>query len=106
DAVCRVPVGRASRLGTAIHLVVGRLFDHHPAYIFQNADGRIVFAIPYERDFTLIGPTDQEFRGDPAAAIAEAEEIAYLCRAASEYFRAAIEPGQVVWAFAGVRSLY
>ena len=54
------------RLVKGSHIVVDRIFDHDRAYIFQNADGRICFAIPYERDFTLIGTTDEEFEGDPA----------------------------------------
>ena len=63
-----------------------RLFEHDRSYIFQNADGRIVFAIPYERDFTLIGTTDRDYVGDPADVKATPEEIDYLCRAASDYF--------------------
>src|SRR5262249_35602045 len=82
------------------------LFDHDRAYIFQNADNRIVFAIPYEHDFTLIGTTDTEYSGDPGNVSANAEEIDYLCRAVSGYFRAAVEPQHVVSTFAGVRSLY
>ena len=57
------------------------------AYIFQNADNRIIFAIPYERDFTLIGTTDHDYDGDPAGVVASEAEIDYLCAAASEYFR-------------------
>jgi glycerol-3-phosphate dehydrogenase len=94
------------RLVKGSHIVVRRLFAHDHAYIFQNADGRIVFAIPYERDFTLIGTTDEDFTGDPAAPAASAEEITYLCRAASVYFRNPVTPDQVVHAFAGVRQLY
>ncbi|MCZ7658832.1 MAG: glycerol-3-phosphate dehydrogenase [Xanthobacteraceae bacterium] len=93
------------RLVKGSHVVVRRLFDHDRAYIFQNADGRVLFAIPYERDFTLIGTTDVEFVGDPSAAVASAAEMTYLCRAASVYFRQPVEPGAVVHAFAGVRPL-
>jgi glycerol-3-phosphate dehydrogenase len=88
------------------HIVVRRQFEHDHAYIFQLADNRIIFAIPYERDFTLIGTTDEDFIGDPAAPAATAEEITYLCRAASIYFRNPVTPDQVVHAFAGVRQLY
>ena len=77
-----------------------------PRYIFQNPDRRVVFAIPYERDFTLIGTTDENFRGDPAGVRAVAEEIAYLCDTASRYFRAVRRADDIVYAFAGVRSLY
>jgi glycerol-3-phosphate dehydrogenase len=85
---------------------VPRLFEHDHAYIFQNADGRIIFATPYERDLTLIGTTDLDFKGDIAAPAASPDEITYLCRAASVYFRHPVLPDQVVHAFAGVRQLY
>src|SRR4029077_991526 len=88
------------------HIAVRRLFEHDHAYIFQNADGRIVFAIPYERDLTLIGTTDEDFKGDLAAPAATPNEIMYLCRAASVYFRNPVTPDQVVYAYAGVRQLY
>jgi glycerol-3-phosphate dehydrogenase len=94
------------RLIKGSHIVVRRLFEHDHAYIFQNADGRIVFAIPYERDFTLIGTTDEDFKGDLAAPAATPDEITYLCHAASVYFRNPVLPDQVVHAFAGVRQLY
>ncbi len=94
------------RLIKGSHIVVPRLYEHDHAYIFQNADGRIVFAIPYERDLTLIGTTDLDFKGDLAAPAASPDEITYLCRAASVYFRHPVSPDQVVHAFAGVRQLY
>jgi glycerol-3-phosphate dehydrogenase len=83
-----------------------RLYDHDRAYILQAVDGRVVFAIPFERDFTLIGTTDQTFAGDPSTVAPSGEEINYLCRVANEYFRTEIGAADVVWAFAGVRSLY
>ena len=83
-----------------------KLFDHGRCYIFQAADGRIVFAIPFEADFTLIGTTDRDYEGDPAEAAASAEEIAYLCGAASEYFIRPVRPADVVWTYSGVRPLY
>jgi len=95
-----------TRLVKGSHIVVPKLFDHCRAYIFQNADRRIAFAIPYEHDFTLIGTTDIDFDGDPRSAAASADEIAYLCAAASEYFAAPIEPASVVWTYSGVRPLY
>jgi glycerol-3-phosphate dehydrogenase len=94
------------RLVKGSHIVVRRLFEHDHAYIFQNADSRIVFAIPYENDFTLIGTTDEDFKGDPMAPTASGPEISYLCRAASVYFRNPVTPDQVVHAYAGVRQLY
>ena len=94
------------RLVQGSHVVVPRLYDHDRCYIFQNADGRIFFAIPYETDYTLIGTTDRDYEGDPAAVHATADEIAYICAAASEYFVQPITPAQVAWAFSGVRPLY
>jgi len=94
------------RLDKGSHIVVHRLYDHDRAYILQAADGRVVFAIPFERDFTLIGTTDQTFTGDPSTATPSGEEIDYLCRVLNEYFRTEIGAADVVWAFAGVRSLY
>ncbi|MCO5093507.1 glycerol-3-phosphate dehydrogenase [Bosea sp. (in: a-proteobacteria)] len=94
------------RMVQGSHIVVPRLYDHDRCYIFQNGDGRIVFAIPYEHDFTLIGTTDRDYHGDPAQVAATPEEIAYLCAAASEYFRSAVMPESVVWTYSGVRPLY
>lgn len=94
------------RLVQGSHIVVRRLFEHDRAYIFQNADGRIIFAIPYERDFTLIGTTDRDYRGAPDKVAASEEEIAYLCTAASEYLKKPVTPADVVWTYSGVRPLY
>jgi len=94
------------RLVQGSHIVVPRLYDHERCYIFQNADGRIFFAIPYERDFTLIGTTDQDWQGDPACVRISTAEIAYLCAGASAYFRTPVTPAQVVWTYSGVRPLY
>jgi glycerol-3-phosphate dehydrogenase len=88
------------------HVVVPKLFDHDRCYIFQNADGRIIFASPYEGAFTLIGTTDRDFQGQPGKVEASTEEIAYLCAAASEYFTVPVRPDQVVWTYSGVRPLY
>ena len=93
------------RLVKGSHIVVPRLFDHGHAYIFQNPDQRIIFAIPYEGDFTLIGTTDIEHHGAIGDAKASADEIAYLCEQASRYFAKAIRPEQVVWTYSGVRPL-
>jgi glycerol-3-phosphate dehydrogenase len=95
-----------ARLDKGSHIVVRRLFDHDRGYILQLWDRRIVFALPFEGDFTLVGTTDQGFDGDPGDVTASAEEIAYLCAAANQYFRTAIQPSDVIWSFAGVRALY
>jgi glycerol-3-phosphate dehydrogenase len=94
------------RLVKGSHIVVRRLYDGDEAYILQNSDRRIVFAIPYERDFTLIGTTDLDFEGDPARAQASAEEVSYLCDSLNEYLREPISPADVIWSYSGVRSLY
>jgi glycerol-3-phosphate dehydrogenase len=104
--VVRAAAPAPVRLVQGSHVVVPRLYDHERCYIFQNADGRIVFAIPYQHEFTLIGTTDRDYRGDPSAVAASEEEIAYLCAAASEYFRAPVRPEDVVWTYSGVRPLY
>ena len=94
------------RLVQGSHIVVPKLYDHDRCYIFQNRDGRIIFAIPYEDVFTLIGTTDQDYHGDPAEVRATEAEIAYLCEAASEYFAKPIQRSDVVWTYSGVRPLY
>ena len=94
------------RLVQGSHVVVRRLYEHDRCYIFQNADNRIFFAIPYEQDFTLIGTTDHDYKGDPAGVHATADEIDYICRAASSYFVQPVTPGDVVWSYSGVRPLY
>ena len=92
------------RLVRGSHIVVRQRFDSPQAFFFQNPDGRIFFAIPYEDDFTLIGTTDADHRpGDPVAA--SKEEISYLCAGASEYLREPVTPADVVWSYAGVRPL-
>jgi len=93
------------RLIKGSHIVVKRIFEHDNAYIFQHRDGRIVFAIPYERDFTLIGTTDLDYQGDANAVAISEDEIAYLCQLASEYFTQPITPADVVWTYSGVRPL-
>jgi glycerol-3-phosphate dehydrogenase len=94
------------RLVKGSHIVLPKLFEHDSAYIFQNADRRIVFAIPYEGDFTLIGTTDVDCAGDIGEVAISREEIDYLCRAVNAYFAIPIAPSDVVWSYAGVRSLH
>ncbi|WP_176592618.1 glycerol-3-phosphate dehydrogenase [Sphingobium sp. EM0848] len=93
------------RLVRGSHIVVRRLFDHGFAYFFQLPDGRIFFAIPYQRDFTLIGTTDRDHHGPPDHPHPDAEEIAYLCEGANRYFARSIGPQDVLWSYAGVRPL-
>jgi len=94
------------RLDKGSHIVVRRLFQHDRGYVLQHSDRRIVFVLPYESDFSLVGTTDGLFSGNPDAVAPAADEIGYLCAVVNEHFRAGIAPADVVWAFAGVRSLY
>ena len=94
------------RLVQGSHIVVPKLYEHDKCYIFQGGDRRIFFAIPYERDFTLIGTTDQDYQGNPGDARISTAEVAYLCAGASEYFRQPVTPEMVVWSYSGVRPLY
>jgi glycerol-3-phosphate dehydrogenase len=94
------------RLVQGSHIVVPKKFADPRAYFFQNKDGRIIFAIPYEDDFTLIGTTDRDYEGDPRKAAISETEINYLCDAASEYFVEPVRPEHIVWTYSGVRPLY
>ncbi len=96
---------RPLRLIKGSHIVVPRMFEHEYAYIFQHPDGRIVFAIPYEQDFTLIGTTDLDYQGDPGQVAITQEEIGYLCELASYYFATPVVASDVVWSYSGVRPL-
>ncbi len=102
----RLPHASGVRLVKGSHIVVPRLYAHDRCYLFQNADGRVIFAIPYEDDFTLIGTTDLDYTGSPTEVTASQEEVEYLCAAANEYFRREITREDVVWTYSGVRSLY
>ncbi len=99
------PSSKALRLIKGSHIVVKKLFDHPFAYIFQNPDGRIVFAIDYEQDFTLIGTTDLEYHGDTDKVEIDQSEIAYLCELTKRYFQKPITPADVIWSYSGVRPL-
>jgi glycerol-3-phosphate dehydrogenase len=94
------------RLVQGSHIVVPKLYAHDRAYMFQNSDGRIVFVIPYQDDFTLIGTTDRDYDGDPAKVKATREEIEYLCASVGEYLTKPVKPEDVVWSYSGVRPLY
>jgi len=101
-----VKSARSLRLVKGSHIVVPKMFDHDHAYIFQNPDKRIIFAIPFEGDFTLIGTTDVEVdAGAPDSARIDADEIGYLCEQASRYFARPVTPADVVWTYSGVRPL-
>ena len=106
NTTLRINTAAKVRLVQGSHIVVKRLYDHDRCYIFQNADGRIFFAIPYEQDFTLVGTTDEDYEGDPGAVKASGEEIDYICRSASEYFAKPVTKADIVWVYSGVRPLY
>lgn len=93
------------RLIKGSHIVVPKIFDHDHAYIFQNDDARIIFAIPYQDDYTLIGTTEVEFDGNPGEVNIGADEITYLCDQANRYFKQQLVPEDVVWTYSGVRPL-
>ncbi len=105
DTIAHLKHNRGLRLIKGSHIVVARLFEHDHAYIFQQPDRRIVFAIPYEHDFTLIGTTDLEYHQDPANPHISNEETRYLCEAVNRYFQHTITPDDVVWSYSGVRPL-
>ena len=94
------------RLVRGSHIVVPKIYDHDRAYFFQIADGRLVFTIPYENDFTLIGTTDADHKGDPANPQCSPEEAAYLCDVVSKNFKKKISTDDIVWTYAGVRPLH
>ncbi len=94
------------RLVKGSHIVVPRLFDHAHPYLFQTGDGRVLFAIPFEEDYTLLGTTDVEFEGAPRTTTITQEEVAYICDAANDYFAIPVTPGDVVWSYSGIRPLF
>ena len=94
------------RLVKGSHIIVPRLYDHDDPYVLQNRDGRVIFVIPCEGRYALIGTTEVDYQGDPAEARITRAEILYLCDAVSRYFRHALNPDRVLWTFAGVRPLY
>ncbi len=96
----------STRLVKGSHVVVPKLFDHPYTYIFQNADNRIIFAVPYEQHYTLLGTTDMEVDDEPGAVSIDQSEIDYICNSASEYFAKDVRPEEVVWTYSGVRPLY
>ncbi|WP_455466829.1 glycerol-3-phosphate dehydrogenase [Bartonella sp. B39] len=94
------------RLVKGSHILIPKLYAHNRAYIFQNGDGRIIFSIPYQEDFTLLGTTDCDYQGDPAHVHITDAEIDYICTAASEYFIQPVLRENIVWSYSGVRPLY
>ncbi|WP_404713219.1 glycerol-3-phosphate dehydrogenase [Sphingomonas sp. MMS24-J13] len=94
------------RLVKGSHIIVPRMYEGEHSYILQNDDKRIIFAIPYERDFTVIGTTDKPFEGDPSAPQIDQDEIDYLCASINRYFEKPIGAGDIVRSYSGVRPLF
>lgn len=88
------------------HIIVPKLYEHHYSYTFQSGDGRVIFVIPYENEFTLIGTTDQPYDADLTDVNITEEETQYLCEQVSDYLKTPVKPGEVVWSYSGVRPLY
>ena len=88
------------------HIVVDKLYDHDRCYIFQNSDGRICFAIPYENNFTLIGTTDEDHSGEPGKPEITSAEVDYLLTSVSEYFKKPVTRDMLRWSYSGIRPLY
>ncbi|MES0825354.1 glycerol-3-phosphate dehydrogenase [Ruegeria sp. SCP11] len=102
----RVNSREGVRLVRGSHIVTRKLFDHDKCYFFQGEDGRIIFAIPYERDFTLIGTTDQDHPNPSETPVCTEAEQDYLCAFATKYFKSPVTRDDIVWAYSGVRPLY
>ncbi|WP_316014066.1 glycerol-3-phosphate dehydrogenase [Roseobacter sp. HKCCA0434] len=102
----RVNSSEGVRLVRGSHIVVKRLFDHDRAYFLQGTDGRIMFAIPYQEDFTLIGTTDKDHDGPPGEVHCTKEEADYMRRFVADYFKTDIAEDDIVWTYSGVRPLY
>jgi glycerol-3-phosphate dehydrogenase len=104
--VTRINSTESVRLVRGSHIVTRKLYDHNKCYFFQGVDGRIIFAIPYEQDFTLIGTTDKDHSDQVGSPFCTDEERDYLCAFASQYFAKPVTPDDVVWTYSGVRPLY
>jgi len=104
ETVLRLPLPKSVALQTG-QIIVRRLFDTDNVYVFQHSDGRLIFASPYERDFTLVGSIVREFKGDPAIVAIDARDVAYLCDALNRYLRQFVVPADVVRMVSGVNLL-
>jgi len=106
DDALKIPTAYRIRLIKGSHMVVPRLFAHDYAYILQHNDRRIVFVIPFEKNYSLIGTTEVDYDGDPAQASMAEGEVAYLCDVINRYFTVQTHPQDVLWTYAGVRPLF
>ena len=101
-----VSAGKTIRLVKGSHIVVPRLYEGEHAYLLQHDDGRVVFVIPFERQYSLVGSTEVEVQGEPGPVSISDEEVDYLCRAVGRYLARPVRPTDVVWSFAGLRPLF
>jgi len=106
NKIMDVLIENPAQLDQGSHIVVPKLYEGQQAYILQNKDQRVVFVIPWQNAFTLIGTTDVPFAGDAKDARISTQEIAYLCAVVNQYFIRQISPADVVWGYSGVRALY
>lgn len=102
----KVPTKHKVRLVRGSHIVVPKLYDHEHPYIFQGHDGRIMFLLPFETDFTLVGTTDVDHGLDPLSAKCSNKEAEYICQFVNEYLNKSISTQDIVWSFSGVRPLF
>ncbi|HED12735.1 MAG TPA: glycerol-3-phosphate dehydrogenase [Gammaproteobacteria bacterium] len=106
DDALKTPSAYRIRLIKGSHMVVPRLFEHNHAYILQHSDQRIIFVIPFEQDYSLIGTTEVDYDGDPTQARMSEGEVDYLCGVINSYFKIQTRSQDVVWTYAGVRPLF
>ncbi|GCD55911.1 glycerol-3-phosphate dehydrogenase [Acetobacter pasteurianus] len=102
----KIPNSKSVRLVKGSHIIVPRVYEGPQAYIFQNPDKRIVFAIPYEQKFTLIGTTDIPWKQEPGKVEIAPDEVSYLCESVNRYLNVQVKESDVVWSYAGLRPLY
>ena len=105
DRLVNVNNPNAMRMVKGSHFIVPKLYDTEEAYILQNKDGRIVFVIPYEGDFSLVGTTDEDYKGNPSDAAISEEETDYLIDVVNTYFKTKITQDDIVHSYSGVRPL-
>ena len=106
DSVIDGAVSRSMRLIRGSHIVVPRLYAHDRCYLLQNSDDRIVFVIPYEENFSLIGTTDREHQESLNQVTISKDEAQYLCASVNDYFCSSISPEDIVWSYSAVRPLF
>lgn len=105
NGVVKIPSSHHLKLVKGSHIVVPKLYDRKEAYVLQHKDGRVIFVIPYLKQFTLIGTTEIIYQGDPEKVKISLGEMEYLCNIVSEYFHHPVKPEQIIHSWSGVRAL-